>query len=186
VAPERLCTRDGLLLLSLDLNSQSTLARVLSPSRPPWSARERRVWRRTADRELVRAPWHHPSTPIVQTHQLTSVASRRSFSQREFIGGIGRRRRSSFWWGAAVPCIVQSAPCGQRHLRLVGQWSVSAIPAAMTVSTTWGTKICRPRGRQPGRWRQPSPGLYCSVPWLPEAKSLLVPLGRHARPNPAA
>lgn len=113
--------------------------------------------------------------PSFKLTQLTSVASRRSFSQGQL---------SSVSLATLVDAAVRHSGGGEDRGALhrpicavrtaapeVGRWSVSGIPAAMTVSTTWGTKICRPRGRQPGRWRQPFP-----LPWLPEAKLLLVPL----------
>lgn len=123
MAPERLCTRDGdgdgLLLQSLDLNS------ILATVTAHWRSHEPFFTPPSSRKggsgcELVRAPRRTTLLlPSFKLIHLTSVASRRSFSQGQFssvqfIGDIGRRRRSSFWWGHAVPCIVQSAPCGQR------------------------------------------------------------------------
>lgn len=122
--------------------------------------------------------------PSFKLTQLTSVASRRSFPQGQL---------SSVSLATLVDAAVRHSGGGEDRGALhrpicavrtaapeVGRWSVSAIPAAMTVSTTWGTKICRPRGRQPGPWRQ----RFLSPGCQKQSCLLLVPvLGRHARPK---
>lgn len=146
---------------------------VLSPSSRPPSSRKG-----GSGCELPTANWSGP--PVARP-----ICSRRSNSstdigcQQTFVR-FPKGSSSVHWRHWSTPPFVilvggprcpassnlRRADSGQRTAA-----SVSAISAAMTVSTTWGTKICRPRGRQPGRWQQPFP-----VPRLPEAKLLLVPL----------